>query len=301
MVFNRRCLYDYILLIRPLTLIAPFVLGIVFSLTIAFLSNTHVSLVKVFLIGLSLGILHASSQPINQIFDIDVDRVNKPERPLVRGVIGIFEAVIVALILFVSSIIFAVFVNEKFLFSILLLSFFAYFYSVPPLKIKRRGVFTSLVWLALSKGFMPIVLISYTLLDKITTEAIFLGMIFFLWVFATQPSKDFNDFKGDKLVGIKTLPTVYGIDKAKKFVKIFIWSPFIALTIFLLFNLINFFYSILYLATPLAIYIYLKIDKLLGNRAIENNNLWLLFYLGYIYLASLALLSSLISSIFSSS
>ena len=79
-------MHPFLQLCRPYTLLAPGV-GIVCGALLAWTQaeNAVSSGHRLLLIGiamLSAMVLNAASNIINEIYDLDIDRINKPERPL---------------------------------------------------------------------------------------------------------------------------------------------------------------------------------------------------------------------------
>src|SRR5579864_9791063 len=90
----------YAALARPFTLLPP-LLGIVSGAVCAFGSAhnpdparrlTLAVMATVALGSLCASLMNAASNAINQIYDLDIDRLNKPNRPLVTGALGIAQA-----------------------------------------------------------------------------------------------------------------------------------------------------------------------------------------------------------------
>ena len=87
-------------LARPFTLLPP-LLGIISGAVCAFGSahnpdparDLTLSVVLTVALGsLCAGFLNAANNAINQIYDLEIDRVNKPKRPLVTGELSLREA-----------------------------------------------------------------------------------------------------------------------------------------------------------------------------------------------------------------
>ena len=90
----------YSQLARPFTLLPP-LLGIVSGAVCAFGSvhnpdpsrSLTLSVVLTVILGsLCASFMNAASNAINQIYDLEIDRLNKPNRPLVTGALSIREA-----------------------------------------------------------------------------------------------------------------------------------------------------------------------------------------------------------------
>jgi 4-hydroxybenzoate polyprenyltransferase len=99
----------YVRLARPFTLLPP-LLGIVSGAVCAFGSAhnpdpsrrvTWAVVLTVAVGSLCASLMNAASNIVNQIADLEIDRENKPERPLVTGEISIRQAWTTAAVLYV--------------------------------------------------------------------------------------------------------------------------------------------------------------------------------------------------------
>src|SRR6185436_4908240 len=79
----------YLALARPFTLLAPALGMLCYGLAAAgFGGNFHVDArdAKNLALGVAVAVLlNIASNAVNQIFDIEIDRLNKPDRPLPSG------------------------------------------------------------------------------------------------------------------------------------------------------------------------------------------------------------------------
>src|SRR5436305_13668930 len=103
----------YTQLARPFTLLPP-LLGIVTGAVCAFGSVhnpdpahrlTWPVVLTVALGSLCASFMNAASNAINQIYDLEIDRLNKPARPLVTGALSLREAWIFSWILYALALI----------------------------------------------------------------------------------------------------------------------------------------------------------------------------------------------------
>src|SRR5689334_18396220 len=104
---------SWVRLARPFTLLPPLV-GIVSGAVCAFGSAhnpdparrvTWAVVLTVAIGSLCASAMNAASNIVNQIADLEIDRKNKPDRPLVTGEIAIPRAWAVAAVLYVVSIV----------------------------------------------------------------------------------------------------------------------------------------------------------------------------------------------------
>ena len=109
----------YLALIRPFTLLAPFFGGVTGGLTaLAYTGNLSFdfwTLLPLVLGGLALVVLNSASNAFNQIYDVEIDRINKPYRPLPAGQLSNREALVFSLVLYILSGLLALLVSTVFL------------------------------------------------------------------------------------------------------------------------------------------------------------------------------------------
>lgn len=236
----------YIKLARPFTLLPP-LLGIISGAICAFGSvhnpypdrRVTLSLILTIVLGSACAaFLNAANNAINQIYDLEIDRVNKPERPLVTGELSLREAWWFVWIFNALGVIptwlVVVYPNETFVqkltaplaahqcFFIYVIALIATFvYSVPALgRTKARGVLANIT-IAIPRG-MLLKVAGWSMAGLIWhAEPWFIGAIFALYLLGAASTKDFADIEGDRAGGCRTLPILYGVRKAA-----FIISPF---------------------------------------------------------------------------
>ena len=100
-------LKNYVDFARPFTLVAP-MLGIISGGITAWgaapVTSFHWSIVFSILAGgLMAAMLNVASNGINQVFDLPIDRINKPSRPIPSGKMSIREAWAVSLAAYVVA------------------------------------------------------------------------------------------------------------------------------------------------------------------------------------------------------
>src|SRR5207244_7219796 len=110
---GRRQVKRYLRLARPFPLLPP-LLGIVSGAVCAFGSAhnpdparrvTWAVVLTVAIGSLCASAMNAASNIVNQIADLEIDRRNKPDRPLVTGEVEIPKAWAVAALLYVAAIV----------------------------------------------------------------------------------------------------------------------------------------------------------------------------------------------------
>jgi 4-hydroxybenzoate polyprenyltransferase len=161
----------------------------------------------------------------NQYFDLEIDRINKPFRPLPSGTISKKTAIIFGFILYSCALILSWLINLQLFFIVLITAIITFFYSAPPLRIKKYP-FISNISIALPRGMLLIVAGWSVNKSIFNAEPWFIGLIFALYLMGAATTKDFSDIKGDSQFGIKTLPVLYGPEKAAKIISPFLYIPF---------------------------------------------------------------------------
>ncbi|HVT15059.1 MAG TPA: UbiA family prenyltransferase [Thermoanaerobaculia bacterium] len=244
----------YLRLARPFTLLPP-LLGIVSGSVCAFGSVhnpdprgrlTLSVLATVALGSLCASLMNAASNAINQIYDLEIDRLNKPGRPLVTGELGVREAWVFSWLFYALALIptwlvvpypyemlgaklaAPVALHETF-FIYLAGLLFTFIYSAPALgRTKTRGM-TANVTIAIPRG-MLLKVAGWAMVARVGyTEPWFLGAIIGLFLVGASSTKDFADVAGDRAGGCKTLPILYGVRRAAWIISPFFVLPWLLL------------------------------------------------------------------------
>jgi len=177
----------------------------------------------------TLVMVNAASNTINQVYDLEIDRINKPRRPIPMGIITPDEALSLSWILYLITLWrAATFANGAFATIVLVLMLFTILYSVPPARLKKR-LWISNLSIALPRGLLGFVAGWSILGNPFNPLPWFLGLISFLFLIGATTTKDFTDSPGDRKFGIRTLPVVFGVKKA-----IIMSAPFLVLPFFLI-------------------------------------------------------------------
>jgi geranylgeranylglycerol-phosphate geranylgeranyltransferase len=149
-------------------------------------------------------LIHAGANTINDYFDVEIDRINKPDRPIPAGDLSRELAYKLALIEFFLGIILAVFINQIAFLLALLFSVLIYLYSY---KFKKIAILGNLiVSLASASAFIC----GGAAVDRINETLIPAGFAFF-YHFGREIIKDIQDLKGDIAQNARTFPVLYGI------------------------------------------------------------------------------------------
>ncbi len=167
-------LRGFIELVRPFTLLAPLIGGLCGGLMgwravnhggplpVLYLNSSfpfiqyHPFFLEL-MIGVStLIILNAASNAFNAVYDVKIDKINKPYRPIPSGIISKDEARTRAWILYPMVLFRAVLVNRTFGFFVLIIMLITVAYSLPPLRLKKR-LWLSNLSIAYARGMLGFV------------------------------------------------------------------------------------------------------------------------------------------------
>ena len=268
-------LKTYLELTRPFTLLAPMV-GFLAGAVIASRAIPH----PYVLVGaLSALMLNAASNINNQYFDLGIDRINKPLRPLPSGKISKKKAIIFAACLYILALLLSWFINLRFFIIASIAAGITFLYSAPPARIKRYP-FASNVFIAIPRGMLLIVA-GWSVIKPISSlEPWFIGLIFALYIAGAASTKDFSDIKGDSKFGIKTLPVLYGPETTAKIISPFFYMPFLLIPLGVALNIIRATTLPLTLMSIWGIYTAKLITKSPKELTLEKNHIsWKHMYL----------------------
>lgn len=208
-------------LARPFTLVAP-ALGF-FSGAVTAIGAvprdpwSTAILVPAFTGALMAAVFNAGSNALNQIYDLEIDRINKPKRPLTSGRLTIGQAWRFTVIAYLLTLVLAWLVapgGRHECFWIVAIAVVATIvYSVPPMRTKQRGMWANIT-IAIPRGVLLKVAGWSAVKTVAGVEPWFIGGIFGLFLLGASTTKDFADMEGDARGGCRTLPIIHGPRKA---------------------------------------------------------------------------------------
>ena len=169
-------------------------------------------------IGLTMAaVLNAASNALNQIYDLEIDRVNKPRRPLPSGRMSIQEAWLFTAVAYAVALILAWLVapggRRECFWIVVAATLMTFVYSMPPFRTKRLGLWAN-VTIAIPRGVLLKVAGWSAVKTVAGIEPWFIGGIFGLFLLGASTTKDFADMEGDAGGGCRTLPIIYGVRRA---------------------------------------------------------------------------------------
>lgn len=174
--------------------------------------------------SLMAAVLNAASNTLNQVYDLEIDRINKPARVLPRGVLTPAQAMRFAVVLYAIAIGLSLLVGRTCAVIVLFTAFVTWAYSAPPFRLKRF-LFVANLTVAVPRG-MLLKVAGWSAVGSIFNgELWYIATVFGLFVFGAVSTKDFADVEGDRRWGCVTLPIRYGSRKAALLIAPFLFMP----------------------------------------------------------------------------
>ncbi len=184
---------------------------------------------------LVVSLVAAGGYAINDVYDIEIDKINKPDRPLPSGKVSLKNAIFLSYATMILGIVFSVFLGYVQILVAFITSLLLYLYART---LKRTGLTGNFI-VALTTGLS----IFYGGLSYFKGNWLELASVPTLYSFFLTLSREIvkgvEDYEGDKY-GVRTLATTIGISKSWNIAKIMLIIVLISSPIpfFLGFNLI---------------------------------------------------------------
>ena len=206
---------------RPFTLVAPalgFLSGALTAVGAAPPETWSLGLMVPPILGsVMAATLNAGNNALNQIYDLEIDRVNKPKRPLPSGRLNIIQAWVFTAITYLAALVLAWLVapggRHECFWLVAIAVVCTFIYSVPPLRTKRLGIWANIT-IAIPRGTLLKVAGWSSVKTIFGVEPWYIGAIFGLFLLGATTTKDFADMEGDRRGGCRTLPIQYGVQRA---------------------------------------------------------------------------------------
>ncbi len=246
----------YIRFTRPFTLLPP-LLGVISGAITAWgsASNPHilagrprqwtVAIVLTIVLGSACAaLLNAASNVINQYYDFENDRINKPTRPLVAGTISMNAGWWYAIALYAAAVLPTWLVvvwpavtladrlgaplsRHQCFFIYVVGMIFTFVYSAPAFGRTKADAFLANLTIAVPRGCL-LKVAGWSMVASVAhVEPWFIGSIFLLFLVGAASTKDFSDMKGDEAAGCRTLPIRFGVVRAARMIAPFFVLPWL--------------------------------------------------------------------------
>ncbi len=215
-----------------------------------------------FFAAFSGGLIAASGMIINDIFDYEIDKVNKPKRPIASGKISLqsastFYGILVGISLLLNLFLY---LNAQIIAMTAIILLFYYSY-----KLKRTPLIGNIV-IGLLTGFAFIY--GGAVAGNIE-QTIFPAMFAFLINVGREIIKDMEDVEGDAKEGAVTFPIKYGIKKAGMVASIFLIVLMIVTIIPVIIHYygMQYFFSVMLGVNSVILYVIISLMK---NQSVKN-------------------------------
>lgn len=276
-------------LIRPFTLLAPFIVSLNIIIASYFYTSSSVSfnaefILTIFSASFCFAFLNGASNALNQATDRKADSISKSYRPIPQGIITVKEAYVVSFIMYSIAFICGIMIHLTFLLFIIIITLFTLSYSLSP-RMKDILWFNQL-WIAIPRGFLGI-LASWSVYGAIYDPLpLIIAIIAGLFLFGGSITKDIADKQADIEVGTKTLVNIYGEQKAAFIVLPFLFFPFLLIPISINLGFIPiYFWLLTFLSIP-GFYIFkVMVKDTIGHSIFENTTAWTCMYVTYLVFA----------------
>lgn len=189
--------------------------------------------------GLCAVLVGSASNVINDIFDVEIDKINRPERILPRQLISISNAWIFYFFLVSFSILIAFKFIPLIPFLIIIMSNILLF--IYSWKLKKSPFIGNFI----VSFFIGLVFIYSSLLIGEFISGIIPFVFAFFLILSRETVKDIEDIEGDRQLSARTVPIVFGINMAK-------WMSIGALLVYFSFLVLSYvfaFYGLIFLLT----------------------------------------------------
>jgi len=243
------------------------------------LFTSTISDIQFILLAISILCITASGYIINDVFDVEADKINKPTKVFIGNTISKKNALQAYFILLILGLVFGVYsayIKGNISYSILFISTIAllYWYSK---SLKKIAVIGNLVISFLTALTIFIVFIfevkntnsSLNIAEEISnfftsisvTISVFIYIIFsFFMTLIREIIKDIEDMKGDYALKMKTLPIIIGVNRTKNVVLVISSLVFLFLLLILkeeIWHLpLLFWYVILFIIIPFSWFLF---------------------------------------------
>jgi geranylgeranylglycerol-phosphate geranylgeranyltransferase len=169
----------------------------------AIITGTFQPFYQIVLACFSGGLIMAGANTINDVFDIEIDRINQPTRPLVLGNLTAGQARIIAWWEFGIGVSLSLFIGWLAFVIALLVSILIFLYSYKFKRLPLIGNFTVSLATAMAfiYGGIAVNRVRLTLVPAVLA---------FFYHFGREIIKDIQDMQGDQHDNARTLPLVYG-------------------------------------------------------------------------------------------
>ena len=195
----------YLALVRPINFVITFITVIVAAAVSYFI---FYPIEKVLLAALTASLTLSAGNIINDLFDIEIDKVSHPERPLVTGVISVNTAFVLYFAIQIISLVFSYSISEEnfiinFAAAVIL---FLYSWKLKKIVLLKNIIVSGLTGLVFVYGGLAVGSYEYAVIP---------ALFAFLINMTREIIKDMVDSEGDARQGIVSFASKAGLVKTK--------------------------------------------------------------------------------------
>lgn len=203
-------MYSFFEILRPFNCLMAS-LAVFLGAIISFGSFYPLYFIPTYLGALVVFVICGSGNVLNDYYDLEIDKINAPKRPIPSGRMSPKTAFNYSLVLFLGGIIISYFINMESLIIAIIASVLLTVYAKYGKKMGFLGniIVASLVGFTLIYGALSI----YP--QGVLSKTIILALCAVLANIAREIIKDIEDLEGDKKSGTLSLPSVYGVKTSK--------------------------------------------------------------------------------------
>jgi len=203
---------SYLRILRPLNCIMAVVAAYIGALISGLNFIPDLILIYAFI---SVFLICAGGMVINDYFDVEIDKINRPNRPIPSGKMGKYTALIYSILLFAVGLYFAFRIN----YTALGMAVFA-----AAVLVAYAGYFKKVILVGniLVSALVALTFIYGALINMNYMSTLFLALLAFLSNTGREIFKDAEDVLGDKKLHVISLPIKYGVHKARAAATLFI-------------------------------------------------------------------------------
>jgi 4-hydroxybenzoate polyprenyltransferase len=207
-------IFAYIKITRPLNVIITYLVVVV---AILISQSEQLELYTILFASIAASLVAAEGNIVNDIYDVETDKISHPERVLVLGTLSKKESWYLYLSLNFTSILIAASLNSMLLVIVFVTTILLFVYSVHLKKLPFIGN----ILIALITG---LAFIYGGFAANNPSAAIIPAVFAFLINLVREIVKDMQDIEGDSKAGVATFPIKYGFQKSKILILIITFS-----------------------------------------------------------------------------
>ncbi len=153
--------------------------------------------------------LSGSAMILNDFFDIEVDKINAPNRPLPSGLISSNTAIVFSIIISLLGLIISFFINKAAVLLYIIFWFIGFLYNW---KLKEKGLLGNLF--VSSSVAVTIILGAIVVGNPWNKAVLIFSLMLFVFDLGEEIAADAMDIEGDKKRNIKSIAILIGRQKA---------------------------------------------------------------------------------------